>query len=269
VKKSTFVLIFSMVLWSVVLIFSSWDQSVLNTIDLEKILMPPSSESLFGSDDLGRSIGPRIVSGARLSIFVVIIVLTITSVFGTLIGILSGLVGGTFDSIVMRVIDIFLSFPGILLAISLAGILGGGLHNVVLALSAVGWVGFARLSRAQTLRVKQLDHVLVAQLFGTTTPKIIILHVLPLIVSPMLVELTYSAASVILSEAGLSFLGIGVSSPTASLGSMVRDGSFYLMTAPHYVILTGMALMSLVFLINVAGDRLQEKLAEGYSRNIN
>jgi len=169
----------------------------------------------------------------------------------------------------MRIIDIFLSFPGILLAISLAGILGGGLHNVVLALSAVGWVGFARLSRAQTLRVKQLDHVLVAQLLGTTTPKIIILHVLPLIVSPMLVELTYSAASVILSEAGLSFLGIGVSSPTASLGSMVRDGSFYLMTAPHYVILTGMALMSLVFLINVAGDRLQEKLAEGYSRNIN
>ena len=152
-----------MVLWSVVLIFSSWDQSVLNTIDLEKILMPQSSESLFGSDDLGRSIGPRIVSGARLSLFVVIIVLTITSVFGTLIGILSGLVGGKFDSVIMRVIDIFLSFPGILLAISLAGILGGGLHNVVLALSAVGWVGFARLSRAQTLRVKQLDHILVAQ----------------------------------------------------------------------------------------------------------
>ena len=108
---------------------------------------------------LGRSIGPRIVSGARLSLFVVIIVLTITSVFGTLIGILSGLVGGKFDSVMMRVIDIFLSFPGILLAISLAGILGGGLHNVVLALSAVGWVGFARLSRAQTLRVKQLDHI--------------------------------------------------------------------------------------------------------------
>ena len=125
-KKSTFFLIFSMVLWSVVLIFSSWDQSILNTIDLEKILMPPNSESLFGSDDLGRSIGPRIVSGARLSLFVVIIVLTVTSVFGTLIGILSGLVGGKFDSIVMRVIDIFLSFPGILLAISLAGIISLG-----------------------------------------------------------------------------------------------------------------------------------------------
>jgi len=268
VKKSTFFLCFSVVLWSVALIFSSWDKSVLNTINLEQILIPPNYESLFGSDDLGRSIGPRIVSGARLSLFVAAIVLSITSVFGTLLGISSGLIGGKVDLVIMRIIDVFLSFPGILLAIALAGILGGGLHNVVLALSAVGWVGFARLARAQTLRVKQLDHVLVANLLGTTTPKIVCSHILPLIVSPMLVELTYSAGSVILSEAGLSFLGIGVSSPTASLGSMVRDGSFYLMTAPHYVILTGMALMSLVFIINLAGDRLQERLADGYSRNI-
>ncbi len=264
-KKSTFFLCISVALWAAALIFSSWDQSSLNAIDLEKILTPPNDEVFFGSDDLGRSIGPRIVAGARLSLFVVIIVLTVTSFFGTLVGIFSGLIGGKVDLVIMRIIDVFLSFPGILLAISLAGILGGGLHNVVLALSAVGWVGFARLARAQTLRVKQLDHVLVAKLLGTTTPKIIRLHILPLIVNPMLVELTYSAASVMIAEAGLSFLGIGVSSPTASLGAMVRDGSFYLMTAPHYVILSGMALMSLVFIINVGGDRLQEQLANRYS----
>jgi len=156
--------------------------------------------------------------------------------------------------------DIFLAFPGILLAIALAAVLGPGVENVLIALSIVSWVGFARLARAQTLSVKQRDHVLVAQALGTPVLQICLRHILPLILAPLIVEATFAIAAVIIAEAGLSFLGLGVQPPTPSWGAMIKDGTRYLLIAPHMALGPGLALLSLVIAINTLGDRLRDAL---------
>ena len=146
------------------------------------------------------------------------------------------------------------------MAIALAAVLGPGIDNVIIALVAVSWVGFARLARAQTLSVKKRDHVQIAIALGTTTPSIIKRHVLPLIAAPLIVEATFAIAAVIVAEAGLSFLGLGVQPPMPSWGSMIKQGTQYLLIAPHMVIAPGVALFSMVFAINTLGDRLRDRL---------
>ena len=230
-----------------------------NAIDLEGILAPPSMQALLGRDDLGRPVLVRIVAGARVSLALALVVVTVTCALGTTIGLLSAWRGGFVDALLARVIDVFLAFPGILLAIALSGVLGPGAGNVVIALSVVGWVGFARLARAQTLSVKQRDHVLVARALGTGSPVILVRHVLPLIAGPLIVEVTFAIAAVIVAEAGLSFLGLGVQAPTASWGGMIRDGTRYLLVAPHLVAAPGLALASVVIAINLLGDRLRDR----------
>ena len=198
--------------------------------------------------------------GARTSFFVAFWVILLSLFIGTLIGMISGWIGGYIDLLIVRLIDIFLAFPGILLAIALSGLLGPGIENVVLALSVVGWVGFARLARAQTLSLKHREHVLAALALGAKTPRILRYHILPLLMAPMTIEATFGIASVVIAEAGLSFLGLGVQPPAASWGSMIRDGTRYMLVAPHMVLAPGIVLILVVLSVNLLGDQLRDKL---------
>ena len=231
-----------------------------NRIALEHILSGPSAEAWLGHDELGRPVLDRLVAGARTSFVVALVVVTLSLAAGTVIGIVSAWLGGFWDHAIVRVIDVFLAFPGILLAIALSGILGPGLGNVVVALAVVGWVGFARLARAQALSVKTREHVQAAIALGSRTPRILALHVLPLIAAPLIVEATFAVAGVIIAEAGLSFLGLGVQPPQASWGSVIREGTRYMLVAPHLVLAPGAVLLLVVISINLMGDRLRDKL---------
>jgi len=229
-------------------------------INLEKILHGPNSEAWLGHDDLGRPIWDRLVVGAKTSFFVAFGVMFISLLIGTTIGSVSAYVGGWVDQLIVRIIDIFLAVPGILLAIALAGIMGPGIENVVIALSVVGWVGYARLARAQVLTVKHRDHVTAAISLGTPPTRIISRHLIPLISAPLIVEATFGIAGAVIAEASLSFLGLGVQPPAASWGSMIRDGTSYMLVAPHMVIVPGIAMMLIVLAINLLGDRLRDAL---------
>lgn len=227
-------------------------------VSLPGILAPPAVEASLGRDDLGRPVLARLVAGTRISLLVAVVVVLVTGLIGTVIGLTAAWLGGVVDTLLVGVTDIFLAFPGILLAIALAGVLGPGIANVMTALSVVGWVGFARLARAQTLSIKHRDHVQVARAFGVRPALIVWRHVLPLIAGPLIVEASFAFAAVIVAEAGLSFLGLGVQPPTPSWGSMIRDGSRYLLVAPHLVVVPGLALASLVVAINLLGDQLRD-----------
>ena len=231
-----------------------------DTLHLPRILQGPGGDSLLGYDDLGRPLWDRLVAGARTSFTVAIVVVALSLLVGTLIGVVSAYLGGWWDHLIVRIIDIFLAFPGILLAIALAGLLGPGINNVVIALSVVGWVGFARLARAQVLTIKHRDHVIAAQAMGSRSPWIVRRHILPLIMAPIIVEATFAVAGAVISEAGLSYLGLGVQPPQASWGSMIRDGARYLLVAPHMVLVPGVALMVVVLAVNLLGDQLRDKL---------
>jgi len=245
-------------IWVLLAIVGPWLPLDPNHIHLQSILQPPGSASLLGYDDLGRPILDRLILGARTSLLVSVWVVGLSAVTGILIGTLTAYIGGWLDLIVVRVIDIFMAFPGILLAIALAGIMGPGINNVVIALSVVGWVGFARQARALTLSVKERDHVAAAVSMGTGTPRIVLRHLLPLISAPLIVEATFGIAAVIISEAGLSFLGLGVQPPEASWGSMIRDGARYMLVSPHMVLAPGLALMLVVLSVNLLGDWLRD-----------
>lgn len=212
-----------------------------NEIALEKILHSGDANAWLGYDDLGRSLSERLMHGAYTSFMVTFGVIIVSLFIGTSIGVLSAYLGGHWDHFIVRVIDVFMAFPGILLAIALAGLMGPGITNVIIALSVVSWVGYARLSRAQVMAIKQREHVQSARALGASHTRIIRLHILPLIMAPLLIEFTFGIASVVIAEAGLSFLGLGVQAPEASWGSMIRDGSQYLLMAPHMVLVPGLA----------------------------
>jgi peptide/nickel transport system permease protein len=236
-------------------------------MDLERILAPPGPSAWLGYDDLGRSLWDRIAVGARYSFFVAVFVVSISAALGTTIGALSAWAGGWVDHVVTRIIDVFLAFPGILLAIALAGVLGAGLGNVVIALSAVGWVGFARLARAQVLTYREREHVQAAITLGASRTRILWRHLLPLIAAPLIVEATFGIAAVVIAEAGLSFLGLGIQPPAPSWGSMIRDSARYMLVAPHMVIVPGAALMLVVLAVNALGDSLRDRLDVRTDRN--
>jgi peptide/nickel transport system permease protein len=229
-------------------------------MDLSKILNPPSLGFWLGYDDLGRSIADRLMAGATTSLVVSISVVGITLMIGTFVGTLSGYWGGWVDHGMVRLMDIFLAFPGLLLAIAMAGVLGPGIENVVMALCVVGWVGFARLSRAQVISIKQREHVQAALAIGLGRTQIILKHLLPLTLAPLIVEATFSLAGVVIAEASLSFLGLGVQPPDPSWGSMIRDGAQYMLVAPHMVIFPGIAVMLVVLAVNLLGDRFRDWL---------
>jgi peptide/nickel transport system permease protein len=247
-------------LWVLAAIFASLVDFLPNQIHLDFILAKPSFGHLFGFDDLGRDIFPRLLAGAKVSLLVVALVTSITATVGIMLGLVSGYYGGWVDRTLMQMTDVFLAFPGILLAIAFAAVLGAGLSNLILALCITSWVGYARLTRAQVLSLRQRQHVMAAESLGASTPRIMIKHMLPLLAAPLLVEATYSMAGLVIAEASLSFLGLGIQAPNASWGAMLRDGVRYMLIAPHYVLAVGLSLMSLVLAVNVLGDRLRDYL---------
>lgn len=246
--------------WTVAVLLSLLFQQSPNHIDLNSILATPSVHHWFGADDLGRDILARILAGVQVSFAVAIIVTIITMTIGIFVGLIAGFYGGKIDRILMQITDIFLAFPGILLAIAFAAVLGPGLVNLMIALSITGWVSYARLTRGQALGLRNRQHVLAAESLGATVPRMIFRHMLPLLASILVVEATYSLASVMIAEASLSFLGLGIQAPNASWGAMLRDGVRYMLVAPHYVLMVGLSLMSLILAINLGGDYLRDKL---------
>ena len=231
-----------------------------NQIDLNAILLSANAQHWLGADDLGRDILARVLRGVEVSLSVAIIVTIITLITGVFVGLVAGYYGGKIDSFLMKITDVFLAFPGILLAIAFAAVLGAGLGNLILALCITGWVSYARLARGQTLSLRNRQHVIAAESLGASAPRILMKHILPLLGSILIVEATYSLASVMIAEASLSFLGLGIQAPQASWGAMLRDGVRYMLVAPHYVLVVGLSLMSLILAINLGGDYLRDKM---------
>jgi len=229
-------------------------------IDLSRILAPPTMDSPLGDDDLGRPVLDRLLIGARTSLAVGLGVVALSAVLGSLVGGAAALAGGWIDLLAVRTVDVFLAFPGILLAIALAGILGPGIDNVIIALAAVGWVGYARLVRAQVLTLKQRDHVVAARALGAGQGRILLRHLLPLAVAPLIVEATFGISGAVVAEASLSFLGLGVQPPQASWGSMIQNGVAYMLVAPHLVLAPGIAILLVVLSVNLMGDALRDRL---------
>ncbi|WP_167631945.1 ABC transporter permease [Mariprofundus ferrooxydans] len=231
-----------------------------HAIDLDAVLRGMGASHLLGTDALGRDVLARLAEGLQLSLMVGVMVVLFGGMVGISIGMLAGWMGGWPDALLMRIADIVLSFPGILLAIALAAMLGPGVDNLMMALVAVGWVGFARLSRAQVLSLKSSPFVEAAIANGSAVPYIAVRHLLPNIAAPLLIEASFGLAAVIIGEAGLSFLGVGVQPPDASLGTMIREGSRLMLVSPALVIWPGLVLFSLVMAVNLLGDALRDTL---------
>jgi peptide/nickel transport system permease protein len=223
-------------------------------------LTGPSLQHWFGLDELGRDILSRVLAGARISLLVGIVVVSISSAVGILVGAVAGYFGGRLDEVLSRIIDILLAFPGLLLAIAMVAVLGPSLVNVVFALSLIGWVGYARLVRGQVLRARELEFVQAARALGAGTPRVLIRHVIPTALPAVSVQATLGMGGAILAEASLSFLGLGVQPPTPSWGTMLNYGRIHLLDAPHLTIFPGLAIAVLVLGFNFLGDGLRDAL---------
>ena len=204
--------------------------------DLPHRLAGPSLAHPFGLDELGRDIFVRVLYGARISLLVGVVVVSVSTAAGMVIGAVAGYYGGLVDEGISRVIDILLAFPGLLLAIALVAVLGPSLGNVVLALALIGWVGYARLVRGQVLRAREFEFVQAARALGAGTPRILARHIIPTAIPAVTVQATLGMGGAILAEAALSFLGLGVQPPTPSWGTMLNGGRLHLLDAPHLVI---------------------------------
>jgi peptide/nickel transport system permease protein len=230
-------------------------------IDLPNRLQTPSSQHLCGTDELGRDILSRLIWGARISMFVGSSVVVCSLFLGLIIGSLAGYYGGRIDRFVNIVLmNAFLSFPGILIAIAFVAFRGPGILNLVLALSLGGWVGYARLVRAQVLAVREREFVEAARSLGAGDLRIILRHILPNIIQPVIVQAAIGMAGAILAEATMSFLGLGVPPPTASWGSMLNDARSHLFDAPHLVLFPALTVMLAVLAFNFIGDALRDVL---------
>jgi peptide/nickel transport system permease protein len=240
-------------------LLASWDK--VQSQDLGARLDPPGGSHLMGRDQLGRDVMSRIIYGTRVSMLVGLSVVTISSVMGVLIGAFAGYKGGWTDRLVSGfVFNVFLSFPGILLAIAMVAFLGPSLKNLIIALSVIGWVGYARLMRAQVLKVREYDFVTAARALGANDVRILIRHILPNSIQPLIVQASLGMAGAILAEAGMSFLGLGVPEPIPSWGKMIDDSREFWFTAPHLFIFPGIMIALSVLAFNFIGDGLREKL---------
>jgi peptide/nickel transport system permease protein len=229
--------------------------------DLPARLLAPSWHHPFGTDELGRDVLARTLYGARISLLVGFSVVLGAGLTGLAIGSLAGYFGGWFDRVVNDLlINAFLSFPGILLAIAFAAFLGAGIGKVILALVITGWAGYARLARAQALRVKEMEFVLAARSLGASHARILLRHLVPNTLPPVLIQATIGLASAILAESTLSFLGLGVLAPTPSWGAMLNDARNHLFDAPHMVVFPALGIVVAVLAFNLLGDALRDWL---------
>jgi peptide/nickel transport system permease protein len=231
-----------------------------HAIDLERRLQGPGRAGVLGADVLGRDVLSRLLHGGRISLGISLAVVGLSCSVGVLLGVPAGLRGGWPDALLMRVVDLLLAFPGILLALVLMALLGPGLGTLILALSATGWVSFARLSRALALKVGCEVYTEAARALGASRLRLVLRHVLPNIAGPVLVQATLGMAGVMLAESSLSFLGLGLPEPLASWGGMLGEGRAQLFEAPHLTLVPGLAIALSVVAFNTLGDALRDVL---------
>lgn len=226
--------------------------------DLMNAQKAPSMEHWLGTDRYGRDMLSRIIIGSTTSIFSTLLLVAIVTVAGTVIGMICGWHGGKADAILMRISDLFLAFPSLVFALAVAGVLGGGIHNAIIALAVIGWPKFARLARGLTMAQKEETYLMAARLSGSSTPKLLIKHILPNIAGPILVTAVLDIGTMMMELAGLSFLGLGVKPPMAEWGSMINEGRNLLQVSPWMALAPGMAIFVTVMVFNLLGDTLRD-----------
>jgi peptide/nickel transport system permease protein len=231
------------------------------TQDLSNRLESPSLSHPLGTDQLGRDVLTRLLHGARLSLGIAVAVTSVRLVVGTAVGLVAGYAGGWIDEALMRLVDTLLAFPGIVLALVIAGILGPSLVNVMLALAVVGWASYARLVRSKVLSLREREFVTAARLLGRSRTHVVIHHLIPNVIAPVVVLATLDIGGVILGTAGLSFLGLGAQPPTPEWGTMLASGRNYLRQAWWLVNAPGICIMLAVLGFNLLGDSLRDQLS--------
>ncbi|AKC70769.1 ABC transporter permease [Pandoraea oxalativorans] len=237
-----------------------------NAISLSDILKPPSAAHWFGTDQLGRDLLSRVIWGSQISLYVAFCAVLIAGIFGSLFGIAAGYLGGRVDAVAMRIADIQLALPAVILALVLVGAIGFSVFNLVIVLSLANWARFARVTRAEALSLRSRDFVLLAKLAGASRFRVMFAHIVPNVVNTFIVLATLDIGTIIILEATLSFLGLGVQPPTPSWGAMIADGRGYLETAWWICGIPGMVLMVTVLLANQLGDALRDRLSPTMSR---
>jgi peptide/nickel transport system permease protein len=230
------------------------------TQDLAQRLKLPSATHIFGTDNLGRDILSRIIYGARVSLLVGVFAVTISTMIGGTLGTIGGYFGGRLDNFIMRCIDVILSIPSLLLAISVAATLGPGLLNAMIAVGISGIGGFARIARSSVLSVRKQEYIEAARAMNASDARIIVRHILPNIMAPLIVQFTLGVANGILSASSLSFIGLGVQPPIPEWGAMLAGGRQYLRDYWHIVVFPGLAILVTVYALNVMGDGLRDAL---------
>lgn len=228
--------------------------------DLSARLMPPSAAHWFGTDEFGRDVYTRIVYGARTTIHIVALVTVLVAPIGLIVGTCSGYLGGWVDEVLMRITDIFLSFPGLVLALGFAAALGPGIINAIVAISLTAWPPIARLARAETLSFRKADFIAAVRLQGASPSAIIFRHILPMCVPSVIVRVTFNMAGIILTAAGLSFLGLGAKPPAPEWGAMASSGREFMFDSPWVIIAPGLAIAVVSLAFNLVGDALRDVL---------
>ncbi len=224
------------------------------------ILEKPSSTYPLGTDQVGRCILSRILYGAKVSLGMTFFLLGLVFILGVTIGIISALSGGFVDMILMRLVDTVLSFPDIVFAIAVVGLLGPGIVNTILALAVIWWTKYARLTRMLVMSVKNTEYIQAAKMAGVWGINLIFRYILPNIISPLIIQLAMDIGGMMLALAGLSFLGLGVQPPTPEWGSMLNEGRAYIQTAPWLLLYPGLAIFTVVGIFNILGDRMRDLL---------
>ena len=226
--------------------------------ELSNAKAAPSAAHLFGTDRYGRDMLSRVIVGSRTSIFSTLLLVAIITAIGTVIGVFCGWHGKKLDTILMRISDMFLAFPGLVFALAVAGVLGGGLHNAIFALAAISWPKYARIARSQTLAQKDMPYIRAARLSGSGTVKILAKHVLPNIIGPILVTSMLDIGTMMMELAGLSFLGLGAKPPIAEWGSMMSENRALFATVPWITLAPGLAIFVSVMIFNLLGDTVRD-----------
>ena len=230
------------------------------TVDLSNVLKAPSKEFPFGTDSLGRCVFSRVLYGGSNTIFSALIVVSITFIVGSFIGVISGYIGGKFDTIVMRIVDVFLAFPGLVIAIAVAGILGGGIINAMIAIGAISWTKYTRIARSKVFELKEETFIQATRLSGKGEIYIIFKHILPNILPYLIVTTSLDVGTVIIEISSLAFLGLSSPLPSPEWGAMISEGKSMIQFAPWIMIAPGAAILIVVVLFNLLGDIVRDLL---------